>query len=60
MWTLENVTTDLDQFLSVLVDFEPADINVIDELGVFFDQNVQGYSFRRPKKYKTHKASNLV
>ena len=55
MWTLENVTSDLDKFVSVVVDFELADIKVFEELGVFLDQNVQGYSNRRPKNTKPTK-----
>ena len=31
--------------------------NVLKELGVFIDGKVEGYSFRRPKKYKPTKQS---
>ena len=37
------------------VDFELADNNVSEELGIFIDGNVQGYSVRPPKRYKPTK-----
>ena len=37
---------------STVLDFELADENVTRELRVFIGGNVQGYSFRPPKKYK--------
>ena len=33
----------------VLLDIEPADKNVVEELEVFIDGRVQGYSFRPPQ-----------
>ena len=36
----------------IVLDFEPADKNIIKELGVFIDGKVQGYSFRPREKYK--------
>ena len=35
----------------IVLDIEVADQNDIEELGVFNDGKVQGYSFRPPKKY---------
>ena len=34
----------------IVLDMEPADENVIKQVGVFVDGKVQGYSFRTPKK----------
>ena len=39
----------------ILLEYGPADKNVIKELGVFIDRKVQGYSFHHPKKYKPTK-----
>ena len=39
----------------IVLDSELADKNVTKKLGVFIDGNVQGYSFRPPKKYKPTK-----
>ena len=39
----------------IVLDFGPADKNVIKELGVLVDGEVQGYSFRPPKRYKATK-----
>ena len=39
----------------IVLDIELAEKNIIKELGVFVDGNVQGFSFRPPKKYKPTK-----
>ena len=39
----------------IVLDIELADINVFQELGVYFDGKVQGYSSRPPKKHKPTK-----
>ena len=39
----------------IVLVFELADKNVMEELGVFIDGKVQGYSFRPLKKYKPTK-----
>ena len=39
----------------IVPDIELADKNVFREMGVFIDRNVQGPSFRPPKKYKPTK-----
>ena len=39
----------------IALDNELAEINVLRELGSFFDEKVQGYNFRPPKKYKPTK-----
>ena len=40
---------------SIVLDIQLVDENVFEELGVFIDGKVQGYSFRPPEKYKPTK-----
>ena len=39
----------------IVLDFELADKNVIEELGVFIDGSVQGFSFCPPKNFQPNK-----
>ena len=39
----------------IVLDIEVADTFVVNELGIVFDGNVQGYSFRPPERYKLTK-----
>ena len=39
----------------IVLDTDLADKNVSEELGLFFDGEFQGYSFRPAKKYKPRK-----
>ena len=39
----------------IVLDIELTDINFINELGVFFDSKVRGYSFCPSKRYKPTK-----
>ena len=42
----------------IVLDAEFADINVTNKLGVLIDENVQGYSFCPPRKYKSPKQTD--
>ena len=42
----------------IVIDIELAVKNGIKELGVLIDANVQGHSFRLPKKYKPTKEAS--